>query len=512
VQRLLEVGDEDFPAYLEKQRKVQSGGKGVLKPGDTVEEQEVEPFTTVGFEAEFIEHYDNSPLVGISHLELAESTTPAMAYTGIPFKLETDAADVIELVTPPFLVRTKLDAPVPNGDDIRKLDAGLRTWLTGITESSGTLGQVVTGLNRAGLSFTLGSMAVGREHLSFRTPRGNYDATANEITAKRLSDLKIGKPEKGDGITTQVNFATDTTTIAALRELTSKSQSSAGGLILALRQPFEYFEREILDILEKALVPAQEKHTASPALQTMIPNFLPYLSRHIAGQIAVEGQEHLKGLQEELYKDKTQQTPILNSPAQLVKPTTKGLKTSEEMKLLAVMTSIVKDIDELWVKSTLPTIALSFLGVSRKENWDFFVMLKWLCNKSLDQVGKLTYKAPELTGKDVGGTKELAKRYRFWLGNFVRQGQPRMVAAIRTFGAWCETAEKAITENRAAAGPELAETEFLAHSEAHITPRQDTLIAPGNVQIAYWSGKGKKLHVVESRRASAATLLKLWEK
>jgi hypothetical protein len=134
VQRLLEVGDEDFPAYLEKQRKVQSGGKGVLKPGDTVEEQEVEPFTTVGFEAEFIEHYDNSPLVGISHLELAESKTPAMSYTGIPFKLETDAADVIELVTPPFLMRTKLDAPIPNGDDITKLDTRLRTWLEKITQ------------------------------------------------------------------------------------------------------------------------------------------------------------------------------------------------------------------------------------------------------------------------------------------------------------------------------------------------------------------------------------------
>jgi hypothetical protein len=280
----------------------------------------------------------------------------------------------------------------------------------------------------------------------------------------------------------------------------------------ALREPFEYFESEILEIFTKQLASAQETYPDSLALKTLIPGFLPYLARHIAGQIAVEGQEHLKGLQEELYKDKEQQTAIRDTPAQLVKPAAKGMKTSEEMTLLAIMTSIVKDVDELWVKSTLPTIALSFLGAKSGDNQNFFRFLKWLCDKCADRVGAIKYVPPQMTPKDVNGAQKKAGRWRFWLGNFVRQGQPRMVAAIRTFGAWCGTAEIAISDSRPASAPALDETEFLAHSAAHITPRQDTLIAPGKTQIAYWSDKGKKLHVVESRRASAATLLKLWEK
>src|SRR5262249_3920709 len=132
------------------------------------------------------------------------SNKPEMTYTGLPFKLETDASDVIELVTPPFLVRTRSDAPIPNGEDIAILDAALRTWLEQVTNSSDTLGKVVTQLNKAGLEFTLGSVNVGREHLSFRTTRGKYDATDNEVTAKQLKELKIRKPEKGGGITTQV--------------------------------------------------------------------------------------------------------------------------------------------------------------------------------------------------------------------------------------------------------------------------------------------------------------------
>lgn len=76
-------------------------------------------FTTVGIEYEFAQ-FDfppdsSSPLVDATHVELGR-TAEEMPFSNLPFFLETDSGNVIELVTPPFLVQTVGQRAIPNPD------------------------------------------------------------------------------------------------------------------------------------------------------------------------------------------------------------------------------------------------------------------------------------------------------------------------------------------------------------------------------------------------------------
>lgn len=75
------------------------------------------PVTTVGFEYEFAQFDFSSapahPLKDVTHVVLIESEQK-MPFSNLPFSLETDADNAIELVTPPFLIRTIGRRPIPH--------------------------------------------------------------------------------------------------------------------------------------------------------------------------------------------------------------------------------------------------------------------------------------------------------------------------------------------------------------------------------------------------------------
>lgn len=90
------------------------------------------PFTTVGFEYEFAQ-FDFSadprnPLKDVTHLELIRSEE-TMPFSNLPFSLETDARDTIELVTPPFLIRTVGNRPIPDPAIVRHVNEQMKTEL-----------------------------------------------------------------------------------------------------------------------------------------------------------------------------------------------------------------------------------------------------------------------------------------------------------------------------------------------------------------------------------------------
>ena len=88
------------------------------------------PFTTVGFEHEFGQLNDEgSVLHNLTHLELAKSEN--FGYSGLPFSLETDASDAIELVSPPFIMETN-EQGVPATKDVVDADRLMKTGLSGL--------------------------------------------------------------------------------------------------------------------------------------------------------------------------------------------------------------------------------------------------------------------------------------------------------------------------------------------------------------------------------------------
>ena len=99
-------------------------------------------FTTVGFEWDLLKTVvEDNPLTGLSHVELAESD---FRWNALPFLLETDAGNVVELVTPPFFVVTKsLGSAVPDPDDLIAIKDAMKVELGALVRPAKTLGDLV---------------------------------------------------------------------------------------------------------------------------------------------------------------------------------------------------------------------------------------------------------------------------------------------------------------------------------------------------------------------------------
>lgn len=141
-----------------------------------------------------------------SHVELAASA-PLSAVFGLPFKLETDSNNELELVTPPLLF---LDAPGV-GDAIRQADQAyrahiqadrapqdLQTWITNRAE--GPLG---TGWHRVGGPGDL-RLAADNKHSGKVYSQLNVSLTAGEIAG--LVD-RLAEAKRSDSMTPVEDFA-----------------------------------------------------------------------------------------------------------------------------------------------------------------------------------------------------------------------------------------------------------------------------------------------------------------
>ncbi|MEZ4385314.1 MAG: DUF4157 domain-containing protein, partial [Nannocystaceae bacterium] len=121
VQRRSELGE-----FIDDQREMMRRGRGELDG----------KHTTVGFEFEFAT-MDDGPFSGLSHVEIAKSSP--MPDPAVPFVLETDASDALELVSPPFWVPTFGDQILPEPDHVANIIELFKERLTAITAKNPTV-------------------------------------------------------------------------------------------------------------------------------------------------------------------------------------------------------------------------------------------------------------------------------------------------------------------------------------------------------------------------------------
>jgi len=170
--------------------------------------------TTAGFEYEFAEMTDG-PLRGVSHAEVGKATK-GMPYTGIPFILETDASNALELVTPPFLLDTIADdKPIPDPDEVQTVNEIIEPTVQGYAASGLTIRELASKLGSHGIPFELfDTVSLERGNMTPNTPDEVDRRTT--ITKSSVGDTILGTLKKGGD--THVNFATDAQTYVEMQE------------------------------------------------------------------------------------------------------------------------------------------------------------------------------------------------------------------------------------------------------------------------------------------------------
>jgi hypothetical protein len=519
IQGFFEVESGDLKGYLKEQRWKQGSGKADIDQAVT-EDGPIEPFTTVGFEAEFAQTTPNdNPLAGISHLVLSESTAPKMNYTGLDFVLETDAANAIELVTPPFLVRSREDKPLPLADDVISIDTFLREALTYIAESAGTIGGMEELFkSAAGIDFNIADVQVQPMHLStgslgkygkykeygpepsiketmaFLEGKGSEpvrtveEKEASTISEATLKDINVKLSEKGGGITTQVNFATDVDTFLKMSEIGRQNilAENVSSDETSLGREIKFLFMDIEDQIYRGLRGLRYAQN----INSKLAGFLKLLSRNLAGQIAVPFIRTLNEFQTQMFEDKNKQKEMFSF--------SKHNQNKSEFTASAYLSSLVKDIDEAWIKDTLLNITVAMFPTTKVNDWKSIQGIV-VETKILKIIDKLV-----MPGVKESGTPFLIPFRKHINRSLKGKWQDILILMNESLDYVSNTAINVRKNNPVTGtGPGLdEEVPFLGHEEKWITPRQDTFIHPDKVQITYWSQKNLPLHVVESRRNS----------
>ena len=195
--------------FVKQQEKLQTAAK--RNP------DQYRDYTTTGFEHEFAQMVDDdpknpAPLTGVSHAEVAHSQNK-MPYTGMSFILETDASNAMEMVSPPFLVKTIPGKPVPEPDEVEDIDEIFKERLGELAARNLTVGGLIAALKSDGIRFTLKKIKIGSENMTPKTTKlrswWNNRIKKNELANIKLKPISKSSGATEAGILTHVNFATD---------------------------------------------------------------------------------------------------------------------------------------------------------------------------------------------------------------------------------------------------------------------------------------------------------------
>jgi len=151
-------------------------------------------FTTVGFEHEFAGLETPNPLQDITHAELAKSTPP-MPYTGLPFILETDSKSTLELVSPPFLLETLLNRPIPFPADVKKAEKLIRDSLKPLVARRISLEDMLEQYDTAtGINLQLKNLSIKKRHMNLGAWKRR--APEEELEGDSLGELWVNRSTK----------------------------------------------------------------------------------------------------------------------------------------------------------------------------------------------------------------------------------------------------------------------------------------------------------------------------
>lgn len=238
IQRTLYGNPSNAKKLIEKQIELQHKDETEIQKIIAKDNKDSKgAFTTVGFEHEFGKTTPNegdefnNPLNSLIHLELAESTE-RLAFTNLPFKLETDDNNTIELVGAPFIVATDNNHIIPIPEDVKRIDTLMREALTELVGNELFFIYLESKFREImGLGFDI------KENIEFNYFNMGGGGALNEYIIKKNSikkedlneHVKIMPRSNGEnkGITTQVNFATDAKVYDKAKEIPSSISKNA---------------------------------------------------------------------------------------------------------------------------------------------------------------------------------------------------------------------------------------------------------------------------------------------
>lgn len=452
--------------------------------------------TTAGFEAEFAD-MKNSPLSGVSHVEIAESAEP-MPWTGGYFLLETDASDALELVTPPMLLPTVKGAALPSSEVVRRIDDLLKKSLYNVltvpnnSYFSGLMGAVydedwkrkyitqtldamILKLNAiTGYTFALkNKLEIKAENLSHNSQLGTLgsklQADANDnnklkMDSSVLGNVTVGKSEKQDdqprNIGTQLNFATD---IETARLVAAQGSGTK----------FSYVYRALEEAIAKRL--------PKPAPSTgKIDSFYAVLAEKLATLFAVPSQAYVKARQQTMY---TQLQNNVNQ-GQNVQTTLNTQQAFTDFQIHAGLLSVAKNASPIWVKDHVASLGKGLLDQNARQ-----AVLPNLNNHTL-----AGWQEPSTLKSILNDTDQVPSNLSQHWTAFVVEMVQAMTGLLTELGNGFQN------------GDASAATNLYNHNSGYLGARQDTYQNPANIRMP--GLRSERLHVAESRFDAGSDLLK----
>lgn len=318
-------------------------------------------YTTAGFEYEFLQMKETAGMGDAQkqfmksiHAQFGKSDIE-MGFTQLPFYLETDAANAVELVCPPYLVETRADYILPLTEDIgeinRMMKVGLQTVAKNSTDTTGIGTANISELQKQ-FSSVLGlnmDIKLEKDLSEDNFPVGGYDEAApktvspEDLTGIGLKVSRKGLVKKGikdeeTVISPQMNFATNSATYLGLRKSpkTAKENRKHGaemGKMYSAAHIYRGIMRRACDTERLRSLPCSK----------LMPLFLDEFADRLAQSALI---------------------PNL---------TVDGAGAVRGKKLPSTMLSHVKDISDIWLKDSLESIAS---GAFKNED---YIYLKTLC-------------------------------------------------------------------------------------------------------------------------------------
>ena len=466
----LDIESTNFKGYIKEQQGKQAAARENVERIDS-------GFTTVGLEHEFTQTVGENQLAGISHLELAKSTP--LPYTNLPFILETDAANALELVSPPFLVKTLPDTFIPDPADVETIDELIRADLLQLSKTE-TIGKLVKGFRDLGLDFTaVKALKIERKNVSHKSaPKDYSQAEHGNLSFDTLENIEIKPTEKGGGITSQVNFATDAATLDRLQKVNQEEK-------LKKKE-----DNKDPGFNPKAIIATLEGQIRQLVDQTGIAFdteglkiFANQLARTLAGQFAVPAIQAVRRIQQDIF--------VKHGPAS-------GSGEAATFRLSAYLSSAVKDVHGVWIKDSLMNIGL---GILNKDDWK---KVKHLLVDHSFREGIDTLTLPKFT--NINGFENKLEAGNALIDKMLGQAKKLILEVLSTMVQQIVLIKQDPRPSTSLAIVPVEEVGFMEHNPGMIGPRQDTFIDPRKAQLPR---AGRRLHVAETRKEGIESLIEL---
>ncbi|WP_197714670.1 eCIS core domain-containing protein [Nitrosomonas supralitoralis] len=433
--------------------------------------------TTVGFEHEFAQ-MDTGSIKGLTHLVLSASTKK-LPLSNLPFYLETDADNALELVSPPFLVNTINDTtPIPDPKEVKQIDDMIQSSLSSMVAKKPKLSALIQDFKKdPELTFPISEVTTKPENVS-PTYDGSFNKDEDKVSASNINDIDLKPSRKAGldrpGISAQVNFATDAEHYGSMLNLSTDEEYEP-------QKAYADLQTRLQGLIND--VASAKNIVMTPELKL----YLQLMAKTLSTLLALPSITKTKTTKEEIFDNTNEHTRKAK-----VKKIHSG-QEKEEYEHASSMASHVKDVSGAWIKDTLWNIGL---GILTKDEW---IKVKIITDITSNLGTKV--KALKANGTLFGKSSK-----KFYSEAFDAT-MIKIDSAITVIHNNATTTITSPALSGSGKGGTKAEdiykgpntsVEFLGHDDQWVGTRQDTYIpdTEHKVQLPAW---GKRLHVVETR-------------